>query len=65
LFTYGSTIPLNILGTITVKVERNGKQILAQFVVVNNRGTGCLWGHKSATELDLLHVANSVSINNL
>ena len=40
LFTYGSTIPLNILGTITVKVERNGKQILAQFVVVNNRGTG-------------------------
>ena len=37
-------------------------QILAQFVVVNNRGTGCLLGHKSATELDLLHVANSVSI---
>ena len=62
LFTYGSTIPLNILGTITVKVERNGKQILAQFVVVNNRGTGYLLGHKSATELDLLHVANSVSI---
>ncbi|CAB3981073.1 Hypothetical predicted protein [Paramuricea clavata] len=62
LFTYGSTIPLNILGTITVKVERNGKQILAQFVVVNNRGTGCLLGHKSATELDLLHVGNSVSI---
>jgi hypothetical protein len=62
LFTYGSTIPLNILGTITVKVERNGKQILAQFVVVNNRGTGCLLRHKSATELDLLHVANSVSI---
>ena len=46
LFTYGSTIPLNILGTITVKVERNGKQILAQFVVVNNRGTleqGAFW----------------------
>ncbi|CAB4019152.1 Retrovirus-related Pol poly from transposon, partial [Paramuricea clavata] len=62
LFTYGSTIPLNILGTITVKVERNGKQILAQFVVVDNQGTGCLLGHKSATELDLLHVANSVSI---
>jgi hypothetical protein len=63
LFTYGSTIPLNILGTITVKVERNGKQILAQFVVVSNRGTaGCLLGHISATELDLLHVANSVSI---
>jgi hypothetical protein len=62
LFTYGSTIPLNILGTITVKVERNGKQIFAQFVVVINQGTGCLLGHKSATELDLLHVANSVSI---
>ena len=62
LFTYGSTIPLNILGTITVKVERNGKQILAPFVVVNNRGTGCLLGHKSATVLDLLHVTNSVSI---
>ena len=62
LFTYGSTIPLNILGTITVKVERNGKQILAQFVVVSNRGTGCFLRHKCATELDLLHVANSVSI---
>ena len=61
LFTYGSKIPLNILGTITVTVEFAGKQVPAQFVVVNNGGTGCLLGHKSATQLDLLHITNSVS----
>ena len=61
LFTYGWSIPLNILGTITVTVECAGKQVPAQFVVVNNRGTGCLLGHKSATQLDLLHVTNSFS----
>ena len=61
LFTYGSKIPLNILGTITVTVEFAGKQVPAQFVVVNNRGTGCLLGHKFATQLDLLHITNSVS----
>ena len=62
LFTYGSTTPLNILGTITVTAEHNGNQIPAQFVVVNTQGTGCLLGHTSATQLDLLHVANSVSL---
>ena len=61
LFTYGSKIPLNILRTITVTVEFAGKQVPAQFVVVNNQGTGCLLGHKSATQLDLLHITNSVS----
>lgn len=62
LFAYGSTSLLNILGTITVNVGYNGKQILANFVVVNNRETGCLLDHKSATQLYLLRVANSVSI---
>ncbi len=61
LFTYGSKIPLNILGTITVNAEYNGKQIPAQFVVVDNQEAGCLLGHKSATQLDLLHIARSVN----
>ena len=61
LFTYGSKIPLNILGTITVNAEYNGKQIPAQFVVVDNQRAGCLLGHKSATQLDLLHIARSVN----
>ena len=61
LFTYGSKIPLNILGTLTITVECAGKQVPAQFVVLNNRKTGCLLGHKSATQLDLLHITNSVS----
>ena len=61
LFTCGSKIPLNILGTITVTIECAGMQVPTQFVVVNNRGTGCLLGHKSATQLDLLHITNSVS----
>ena len=52
---------MNILGTITVTVEYAGKQVPAQFVVVNNRGTGCLLGHKSATQLNLLPITNSVS----
>lgn len=39
LFTYGSTTPLNIRGTIAVRTEYNGKQIPAKFVVVDNRGT--------------------------
>ena len=62
LFTYGSTTPLNILGTITVTVKHNGNQIPARFVVVKTQGTGCLLGHTSATQLDLLRVANSVSL---
>ena len=45
LFTYGSKIPLNILGTITGNAKYNGKQIPAQFVVVDNQGAGCLMGH--------------------
>ena len=61
LFTYGSTTPLNIRGTISVHAECNGKQIPAQFVVVDNKGSGCLLGHKSASQLDLLHVTNVVS----
>ena len=61
LFTYGSKIPLNILGTITVNVEYNGKQILAQYVVVDCQGAGCLLGHKSATQLDLLHIDRSAN----
>ena len=47
LFTYGSTIPLSSLGTIIVTVKCAGMQVPAQFVVVNNRGTGYLLGHKS------------------
>ena len=67
LFTYGhsSTIPLNILGAITVNIECNGKQIPANFIVINNRGTGFLLGHKSASQLDLLRVTVSIQPENI
>ena len=52
VFKHGSTIPLNILGTINVNVECNGKRVPAQFVVVKKQGTGCLIGHMSSTQLD-------------
>ena len=35
--------------------------IPAKFVVVDNRGAGCLLGHDSAIQLGLLHVDNTVN----
>lgn len=66
VFSYGSTTPLNILGTISGRVKHNNHEILAKFVVVNNQSAGCLLGRQTATRLGLLHVGpqvNSVNFN--
>ena len=61
VYAYGSTTPLNILGTVSGRVKCNSDEIVAKFVVVPNRHAGCLLGRQTATQLGLLRVGPQVS----
>jgi hypothetical protein len=61
VYAYGSTTPLNILGTVSGRVKCNSAEIVAKFVVVHNQHAGCLLGRQTATQLGLLRVGPQVS----
>ena len=61
VYAYGSTTPLNILGTVSGRVKCNSAEIVAKFVVVHNQQAGCLLGRQTATQLGLLRVGPQVS----
>ena len=61
VYAYGSTTPLNILGTVSGRVKCNSDEIVAKFVVVPNKHAGCLLGRQTATQLGLLRVGPQVS----
>ena len=61
VYAYGSTTPLNILGTVSGRVKCHSAEIVAKFVVVHNEHAGCLLGRQTATRLGLLRVGPHVS----
>ncbi|CAB4037087.1 Transposon Tf2-6 poly, partial [Paramuricea clavata] len=61
VYAYGSTTPLNILGTVSGRVKCNCAEIVAKFVVVHDQHAGCLLGRQTATQLGLLRVGPQVS----
>ena len=61
VYAYGSTTPLNILGTVSGLVKCNSDEIVAKFVVVPNKHAGCPLGRQTATQLGLLRVGPQVS----
>ncbi|CAB4008082.1 Transposon Ty3-I Gag-Pol poly [Paramuricea clavata] len=61
VYAYGSTTPLNILGTVSGRVKCNSAEIVAKFVVVHDQHAGCLLGRQTATQLGLLRVGPQVS----
>ena len=61
VYAYGSTAPLNNLGTVSGRVKCNSAEIVAKFVVVHNQHAGCLLGRQTATQLGLLRVGPQVS----
>ena len=61
VYAYGSTTPLNILGTVSGRVKCHSAEIVAKFVVVHNEHAGCLLRRQTATRLELLRVGPHVS----
>ena len=55
IYTYGSTTPLNVLGTFTTVVESHRRITFAMFYVVK-AGNGSLLSCKTAQELDLIRL---------
>ena len=65
LFTYGASSPLKVKGTFSAKLKANNQEILAKFVVVQEKHAGSLLSRDTAIDLGLLHIGpiniNSVS----
>ena len=55
IYAYGSTTPLNVLGTFTTVVESRCRLTFAMFYIVK-AGNGSLLSCKTAQELDLIRL---------
>ena len=62
IYTYGSKTPINVLGCFSTEVKSKEHQCVATFHVVNS-DSGCLLGHKTATDLQLIQIMNKISIS--
>ena len=59
IYTYGNTTPINVLGCFSTEVKSKEHQCVATFHVVNS-DSGCLLGHKTATDLQLILYWNNM-----
>ena len=59
LYAYGSKQPLNVLGTFSALVRVEGKEIEAEFVVINGEGAALL-GRETAIQLGVLKLGTRI-----
>ena len=59
LYAYGSRQPLNVLGTFSALVRVEGKEIEAEFVVINGEGAALL-GRETAIQLGVLKLGTRI-----
>ena len=59
LYAYGSKQPLNVLGTFSALVRVEGKETVAEFVVINGEGAALL-GRETAIQLGVLELGTQI-----